>query len=386
MELNSPRGMFYDLLGFLSPYVIRSTLLIQKAWLEARDWDELLPTPHQREWTKWFRELEDLELVNIPRCLKNPSPEMEELSIHTFGDASENAYTAVVYARHVYEDGNITTRLIMSKSRLAQLKAISTKGVTYSVDSINVGYWIQGQSREYKPFIDHRVGDIHDFSAPNQWRYVLTDVNPADFGTRGETVEEHTLTYGGMGPNFSRSQNKTGQSAKNCRKSAEQREKGELKPLEIQNAEEFIIREVQSKVYASEIEALRRNKEILGGSTLAPLNPVSVNGIMRCNTRLRHADDLPYDLKCSIILPKRRNHVTGLIVKYYHELEGHQMGLIYTINHVREKYLVVLVREQVKRVMTECFECARRLRSKPASQQMAPLDCSNPPDLSRSLQ
>ena len=36
----------YDPLGFLSPYVIRSKLLIPKAWLEARDWDELLPTHH----------------------------------------------------------------------------------------------------------------------------------------------------------------------------------------------------------------------------------------------------------------------------------------------------------------------------------------------------
>ena len=39
----------YDPLGFLLPYVIRSKLLIQKAWLEAQDWDELLPTHHQRE-------------------------------------------------------------------------------------------------------------------------------------------------------------------------------------------------------------------------------------------------------------------------------------------------------------------------------------------------
>ena len=147
--------------------------------------------------------------------------------------------------------------------------------------------------------------------------------------------------------------------ADNCRKPAEQREKGELKPLELQNAEEFIIREVQSKVYSAEIEPLRRNKEILRGSTLAPFNPVLVNGILRSNTGLRHADDLPYDVKCPIILPKR-NHVTGLIVKYYNELEGHQMGLDYTINHVQEKYLVVHVCEQVKRVMRECFECARR--------------------------
>ena len=153
----------------------------------------------------------------------------------------------------------------------------------------------------------------------------------------------------------------------NCRKPAEQREKSELKPLELQNAEEFIIQEVQSKVSSVEKKSLTRNKQILRGSTFAPFNPV-----LRSSTRLRHADDLPYDVKCPIILPKR-NHVTGLIVKYYHELEGHQMGLNYTINHVREKYLVVHVREQVKRVMRECFECARRFRSKPAHQQMAPL-------------
>ena len=34
----------------------------------------------------------------------------------------------------------------------------------------------------------------------------------------------------------------------NYRKPAEQRQKDELKPLELQNAEEFIIQEVQSKV------------------------------------------------------------------------------------------------------------------------------------------
>ena len=87
-------------------------------------------------------------------------------TLNTFSDASENAYTAVVYACHVNEGGNITARLIMSKSRLAPLKAVSiprlellgalvgfqltrqvcsaleipTNGVTYWVDNMNVGY------------------------------------------------------------------------------------------------------------------------------------------------------------------------------------------------------------------------------------------------------
>ena len=82
-----PTAAVYDPLGFLSPYLIRSKLLIQKAWLEARDWDELLPTSHQREWTKWFQELQDLQLVKILMCfffLKDPSPKVEELSIHNY--------------------------------------------------------------------------------------------------------------------------------------------------------------------------------------------------------------------------------------------------------------------------------------------------------------
>ena len=151
-----------------------------------------------------------------PKCLKDLSPKDEELSIHTGSDASEKAYAAVVYASRVYEGGSITARLIMCKSRLALLKAVSlprlellgalirlrltrqvcsapkipTNRVTYWVDSMNVGYWIQGQSREYKPFIAYRVGKIHELSAPNQWCYVPTNVNPTDLGTRGLTVEE----------------------------------------------------------------------------------------------------------------------------------------------------------------------------------------------------
>ena len=158
----------------------------------------------------------------------------------------------------------------------------------------------------------------------------------------------------------------------NCRRSGNQRLQGELTPLELEDAEETIIREVQTEKYAAEMDALRRNKQIPRQSTLAPLNPVLVDGILRLNTRLQQADDLPYEVKCPIILPKRFQ-VTGLIVKYYHESEGHQMGLNYTIHHLRARYFVVHAREQVKRVMRECLECATRFRSRPACQQMAPL-------------
>ena len=71
--------------------------LMHKAWLEAGTWDDLLPEHHQQEWIKWFQELNDLELVTPPRCLKDSLAKVVELSIHTFTDASESAYAAAVY-------------------------------------------------------------------------------------------------------------------------------------------------------------------------------------------------------------------------------------------------------------------------------------------------
>lgn len=59
---------------------------------------------------------------------------------------------------------------------------------------MNVEYGIRGQSREYNPFIAHRVGEIHECSAPSQWRYVPINANPADCGTRGLTVEDLAST------------------------------------------------------------------------------------------------------------------------------------------------------------------------------------------------
>ena len=115
----------YDPLGFLAPYVVRAKLLIQKAGMEAADWDVLLPVRHQEQWMAWFQESRDLKQIEIPRCLKDRGSKAVNVSLHTFSDASESAYAASVYVRHENEDGSITARLVGSKTQLAPLKAMS---------------------------------------------------------------------------------------------------------------------------------------------------------------------------------------------------------------------------------------------------------------------
>ena len=477
----------FDPLGFLAPYVVRAKILIQQAWVEATGWDVPLPGHHQKQWKSWFEESIGLQGIRIPRCLKDRHSTAVKASLHTFSDASEAAYAAAVYIRHEYEDKSITTRLVGSKTRLSPLKAMSiprlelmgaviglrlTKQIsaaleiplspaTFWVDSMNVVYWIHGQSRNYKPFVSHRVGEIHEQSDPNQWRYVPTKQNPADFGTRGLTVSE--LADSEMwwkGPTFlafpesdwpkpkaanpkeealtevraerrpdlknqlsrqeeendnqnseqehstfvileketwrlnparfskwyrasSQGQLEIGYSLvrvrswvmrfiKNCRVPEEQRIKGELTTKELSDTELDIIKEAQKEVFNEEIIALTARKELSKRSHLLPLTPMLAGGLLRSNTRLRRSDDLAADTKFPIILPKK-HHVTQLIVKYHHEMESHEMGVNYTLNHLRSRYHVIHSRQEVKACIHNCFECKRRFRLHPAKQQMAPL-------------
>ena len=183
--------------------------------MEAIRWDKELQYHLKAEWKKWFKELGEFDTVRVPRCLKDEK-EVREVTIHTFSDASEKAYAAASYVRHEYADGSVSTRFKAAKSRLAPLKAMSIPRLelmrtlagliltlkfcaalaiprnkaTFWVDSVNVGFWVRGQSRNFKPFVSHRVGEIHDESSPDQWRYVPTKLNPTDLETRGAFVQE----------------------------------------------------------------------------------------------------------------------------------------------------------------------------------------------------
>ena len=137
-------------------------------------------------------------------------------------------------------------------------------------------------------------------------------------------------------------------------------------------SEEQIIKQTQEIVFPKEMSALKKGKPVPKTSSLLKLNPMLENGVMRSNTRLRNADPISKDVKFPIILPKK-NHVTNLVVKYHHESEHHEMGVNFTINHLREKYLVVHARQEVKRCVSSCAECSRRFRIRPKTQQMAPL-------------
>ena len=88
-------------------------------------------------------------------------------------------------------------------TRIADVLELPIGSASFWSDSLNVLWWIRGRSREFKPFIANRVGEIQTYTRPDQWRYVSTGQNPADILSRGMSATELFDCYvWWQGPDF----------------------------------------------------------------------------------------------------------------------------------------------------------------------------------------
>ena len=115
----------FDPLGFVSPYMLQVKLLIQKLWVLKLDWDEGFSGPELSWWQSWMSELQTVEELRVPRCLKPSKEDIVSIQLHLFSDASESAFAAVCYVRMTDTDGRHSVSLVMSRSRVAPLKQLS---------------------------------------------------------------------------------------------------------------------------------------------------------------------------------------------------------------------------------------------------------------------
>nr|XP_012235935.1 PREDICTED: uncharacterized protein LOC105680081 [Linepithema humile] len=133
-----------------------------------------------------------------------------------FGDASEKAYGACLYAVSYDRNGRVTSHLICSKARVALLKVISLprlelyaalllvellnlvkracqgniNGVYLWSDSTITLEWIKTPPNQLKTFVANRVAKIQELSPKACWNHVPSEDNSADLLFRGITTEQ----------------------------------------------------------------------------------------------------------------------------------------------------------------------------------------------------
>ncbi len=222
----SDSAKIFDPLGLVSCVTIIVKIIFQRLWERGIGWDSPLPPDIERDWKKWRNQLPELSSLRIPRCYAPVDCEIVSRQLIGFSDASEKAYSAVVYLRSVDTAGGVHVALVEAKTKVAPIKKaslprlelcgahllarlikhvkavleISTKDIYAFTDSTIVLYWIYGTSQRLKTFEANRVSEIQEILPPERWKHVKGNENPADAGSRGvlpKDIINHHLWWSG---------------------------------------------------------------------------------------------------------------------------------------------------------------------------------------------
>lgn len=236
-----------------------------------------------------------------------------------------------------------------------------------------LGY-IKNEARRFHTFVANRVQKIQLSSAPQQWRYVQTNENPADHASRGLTASELLSSTWFTGPSFlwkkemklpadetpeltigdpevrsalalsTRTTERvslvgkpwslaTRAVARILRCISKNKSDSLTSQTEREDAEHCIIKDLQENVYQEELKLLSNGIPLPSNNPLYSLDAfLDESGVLRVGGRLSNSS-LPNSIKHPVIIPKD-HHITKMLIAHYHERMKHQ-GKGFTINEIR---------------------------------------------------
>ncbi|XP_033251871.1 uncharacterized protein LOC117190999 [Drosophila miranda] len=343
---------------------------------------------------------------------------------------SESAYAAVGYWR-IRTKSKWKSAFIMGKTKCAPMKLstipmlelqaavlgtrlrkcileghdVNPKCVHMWSDSKTVLAWIKSDHRKYKPYVGHRIDEILEATRLEDWHWVPTKDNPADFGTKlrsgtretswlrgpqflqedasqwnlgtsdvGDTELElrskFTLSINEMSSDgsvnivfrellerfssFTRRMRVVAWVYRMCDRKIKR--KVYLDVSEIEEAVLIVIRNVQDVAFHDERVALLTGQSIEKNSKLWKLSPIiDGRGVIRMNGHINNACSVGEETRRPILMPQG-HHVTKLIVRHYHELWKHQNENT-IIAEIRRKYYIPHCRQEVRRAARNCMTC-----------------------------
>ena len=206
----------FDPLGLANPVSVKSRIYLRKLWQDGFGWDIELPFELAREWKVLCSDLLHLSDVRFPRRVVDSG---DSNTLVIFCDASKEAYGFATYGVARVSD-RCVSNLLFSKVKVSPIKSkslptlellaiflafkclrlqlsvksLSVTKIYFCSDSQVALTWILSNNVKSKNiFASNRVKDINnqrkdilsEYSIECLFRYVPTDMNPADLVTRG---------------------------------------------------------------------------------------------------------------------------------------------------------------------------------------------------------
>jgi len=201
----------FDPLGFLTPTLLIPKVLLQKAWLEDKQWDSEVTEEVEMKFKQWLDEMAlNINHIKVPRsCNEGLQQSSGKFQLHVFGDASKLAYAAVAFLR-VDTGAGVKVHLLQAKARVAPVKTVTIPRLellsctiasrlsmsvrkALSLEAVPIFHWSDSttalawvrRASEWGTFVGNRVKEILELTDTAQWRHVPGELNPADLPSRG---------------------------------------------------------------------------------------------------------------------------------------------------------------------------------------------------------
>lgn len=431
----------YDPMGWLSPCTLYAKILMQEIWKTGTNWDDEVCENIKPKFLKFLHQLKELEKIKIPRWV-NLRDEESPVKLIGFCDASTKGYGAVIYLQDSLTENELTdwceSKLILlgSKTKVAPMNVTSIPrlelcaalllselltwarkllhprkvDVVAFSDSQVVLSWLKADPSRWKVYVATRTAKIRESVPPENWFYVHTTNNPADFASKGllpseminndlwwngpelETVsEENTLTEEEqeyitketkiLNVSFCTTQEinpfltdysshfKVCQIVRRCcdffktclkrlmNKQPTNKDRYLFLVQRMDNPELILFRLVQRASFSDEINDLKNNRYVKPASRIKTLNPF-IDGfeILRVGGRLENST-LTYNQKHPIILPTS-HQITSNLIENAHKTTMHGMTAL-TMSYLRNKFHILRASDAVKKIVNRCVTCLR---------------------------
>lgn len=285
---------------------------------------------------------------------------------------------------------SIGARLVNTVKTDINFESVPT---TFWTDSANALWWIT-KNDNWATFVNNRVREIRELTKSEDWRHIAGPLNPADLPSRGCSVNELLKSRWWEGPNWlvlppeewpvskvvpnpeivNSEKRKTVTSAtnsevkkfkffddissfgkitrimayilrfcKNLKRGQNIRKKGKLEVTELQEAEKFILKEIQQESFNNEKQL---NLRIIKGK----------DKLLRIESRVAYRKDLE-TFRFPILLPSKHQLVKKLIMQRHIELD--HAGTQILMSNLREQYWIIKSRKTVRQMVRSCVKCKR---------------------------